>query len=218
MRYYISDCHFYHRSILDSMDKRGFDSVEEMNRVMIEKWNKKVRPNDEVVILGDFCWGNARQTEEILEELNGKKFLIRGNHDLYLKEKNFNTSLFGWVKDYAELKDNRRKVVLSHYPMVCYNGQYRLDEQGNPKTWMLYGHVHNTRDQQYLDAYADFMASQSHHAIGSGEKRPVPFQMINVFCQNSDYEPLSLDEWIENEKQRQAVRKEQTASAETMSI
>lgn len=36
------------------MDKRGFESVQAMNEYMIEKWNQKVRHNDEVVILGDF--------------------------------------------------------------------------------------------------------------------------------------------------------------------
>lgn len=36
------------------MDKRGFESVEQMNEYMIEKWNAKINKNDEVIILGDF--------------------------------------------------------------------------------------------------------------------------------------------------------------------
>lgn len=202
MRYYIADCHFYHRSLLTKMDCRAFESVEAMNEAMIEAWNRKVRPNDEVVILGDFSWGTAAQTTELLERLNGHKYLIRGNHDLYLKDKNFDPSLFGWVKDYAELRDNRRKVVLSHYPIACYNGQYRVDESGTPSTWMLYGHIHNTRDQQMLDAYCDLVRASSHQAIGSGEIRPVPMQMINCFTMRSAYTPLTLDEWIELENNR----------------
>lgn len=43
------------------MDHRGFGTVEQMNEYMIEKWNKKVRKNDEVVILGDLSWGNAEE-------------------------------------------------------------------------------------------------------------------------------------------------------------
>ena len=35
-----------------------------------------------------------------------------------------------------------RGVILSHYLIMCYNGQYRLDAEGNPITYMLYGHVH----------------------------------------------------------------------------
>ena len=69
MRYYIADCHFYHKALLDHMDCRGFDSVESMNEYMIEQWNKKVRKNDEVVILGDLSWGNLAQTQQILDQL-----------------------------------------------------------------------------------------------------------------------------------------------------
>ena len=53
MRYYIADCHFFHEALNTQMDQRGFSSVEAMNTYMLRKWNAKVRPNDEVVILGD---------------------------------------------------------------------------------------------------------------------------------------------------------------------
>ena len=59
MRYYIADLHFYHRAMNEKMDQRGFSTVEEMNEYMVEQWNKKVRKNDEVVILGDFSFGTA---------------------------------------------------------------------------------------------------------------------------------------------------------------
>lgn len=202
MRYYISDCHFYHRSLLTSMDKRPFDTVEDMNEFMIERWNSRVNKNDEVVILGDFSWGNAKQTMELLERLKGRKFLIRGNHDLYLNDKDFDPNLFGWVKDYAELRDNKRKVVLCHYPIACYNGQYRLNEQGKPKTWMLYGHIHDTHDQLLMDAYCQMVRTHTHQRIGTGEEAPIPIQMINCFTMRSNYVPLTLDEWIELEARR----------------
>lgn len=206
MRYYIADCHFYHRALLEHMDKRGFSDVDEMNDYMIEQWNGRVRPNDEVVILGDFSWGTAAQTEDILSRLNGKKFLIRGNHDLYLKDKNFNQDLFGWVKDYEELRDNKRKVVLSHYPMICYNGQYRLDEEGNPKSYMLHGHIHQTHDQDLIDDYRRLISTVQIPAVRGDEMRSIPFNVINCFCKFSNYVPLTLDEWIELEgKRRQAA-------------
>lgn len=202
MRYYISDCHFFHRTLLDKMDARGFDSVDEMNEYMISQWNSRVNKNDEVVILGDFSWGNWEETQSVLDRLKGRLYLIKGNHDRFLSDKNFDPSRFGWIKDYAELKDNKRKVVLSHYPIACYNGQYRRDENGQPKTWMLHGHIHNTQDQKFLDAYGEFIAKQTHKNLGTGEDQSVPFQLINCFCQNSDYIPLTLDEWIELDAKR----------------
>ena len=81
LRYYIADLHFFHRALNDKMDVRGFEDVEEMNEYMISQWNKKVKKRDEVVVLGDFSWGNGRDTAEIIERLNGRIFLIRGNHE-----------------------------------------------------------------------------------------------------------------------------------------
>jgi len=201
MRYYIADCHFFHAVLNVAMDQRGFDSVEEMNETMIERWNSKVRKNDEVVILGDFSWGKAEETNELLKRLNGKLFLIQGNHDRFLKDKNFDESRFEWVKQYAELSDNGRKVILSHYPMPFYNNQYRLDEEGNPKAYMLYGHVHDTHDEKILQKIQKLICGTEVDAVGGG-KRTIPCHLINCFCGYSQYVPLTLDEWIENDRIR----------------
>ena len=71
MRYYIADLHFFHEAMNREMDCRGFENGEEMNEYMLGKWNKKVRRNDEVVILGDLSWGNAEQTNRLLGQLKG---------------------------------------------------------------------------------------------------------------------------------------------------
>lgn len=204
MRYYISDLHFWHRALNKHMDKRGFESVEEMNDYMVERWNAKVRPNDEVVILGDFSWGTPEETRSILERLNGRLYLIRGNHDRFLDDKKFDSSRFIWIKDYCELSDNKRKVVLSHYPIACYNGQYRRNAEGNPTAYMLHGHIHNTQDQQFLDKYVEYVRSQKHMSL-SGNEEHVPCNLINCFCGYSDYQPMSLDEWIEIDNQRRQL-------------
>lgn len=207
MRYYIADCHFFHRALNQKMDKRGFSDVEEMNAYMVSQWNSRVRKNDEVIVLGDLSWGSLEQTEQILEQLQGKLFLIRGNHDRFIEDKRFDASRFGWIRDYAELNDNKRKVVLCHYPIACYNGQYRKDSQGNPKTYMLHGHIHRTQDQELMDAYEEFVQSQTHETIGSHTQETIPCQIINCFCMYSDYIPMTLDEWIDIDKKRKQNRK-----------
>lgn len=201
MRYYIADLHFFHESLNTKMDCRGFKSAEEMNEYMIEKWNAKVRRNDDVIILGDLSWGSAEETNILLERLKGRLHLIQGNHDRFLKDKAFDASRFVWIKHYEELQDNRRKIILSHFPVMCYNGQYRLDEEGNPKTYMLYGHVHDTHDQRLLEQFQKI--TKDTKAVGpDGVSRHIPCNMINCFCMYSDYTPLTLDEWIECDKKR----------------
>ena len=72
MRYYIADCHFGHEKVR-VLDGRTFATTEQMDAYMIKQWNQKVtRKKDEVVILGDFCFGNGAYANEILSKLNGK--------------------------------------------------------------------------------------------------------------------------------------------------
>lgn len=204
MRYYIADPHFFHADLNVHMDCRGFSDVEEMNEYMIGKWNGKVRANDEVVILGDFSWGKAEQINGLLARLNGKLYLIKGNHDRFTKNKAVNLSRFKWVKHYEELSDNKRKVVLCHYPILCYNGQYRVDEDGNPLTYMLHGHVHDTMDARLVERFQE-ITRQTAVTDVEGKTRPIPCNLINCFCMHSDYEPLTLDEWIACDRKRREL-------------
>ena len=201
MRYYIADLHFFHGALNDKMDRRGFASVEEMNEYMIAKWNKKVRKNDDVVIIGDLSWGNVQETDTLLQRLKGKLYLVCGNHDRFVNNKEMNPDRFKWIKHYAELSDNRRKVVLCHYPIMCYNGQYRVDEKGEPKTYMLYGHVHDTQDERLIEQFQE-ITRKTMITDAQGNERSIPCNMINCFCKFSDYEPLTLDEWIVCDKRR----------------
>ena len=201
MRYYIADPHFFHGALNTKMDRRGFESVEAMNEHMLQQWNRKVRKNDEVVILGDLSWGKAEETNELLEQLNGRLYLIQGNHDRFLKNKDYNAGRFVWIKPYEELQDNKRKVILCHYPIMCYNGQYRVDEKGNPKVYMLYGHMHDTQDQRLLERF-QAITRETASVSPDGKARQIPCNMINCFCMYSDYVPLTLDERIACERRR----------------
>ena len=203
MRYYIADCHFYHRNLLTEMDNRGYESVEQMNEVMIEKWNKKVHAHDEVIILGDLSLGSGQETNQLLRRLKGKLYLIRGNHDdRYLKDKDFDASRFVWIKDYAEIHDNKRKIVLMHYPIFCYNGQFRRGADGTPLTYMLHGHIHKSEDQVLIDRFCAETKATIRKSAHQEEAQPIPCQMINCFCMYSDYTPLTLEEWVECNRKR----------------
>lgn len=203
MRYYIADLHFCHGNLNEQMDRRGFESEEAMNEYMIKQWNGRVRPVDEVVILGDFCLShNAKEVNTLLSRLNGKKYLVVGNHDKYLDNKDFDRDGFVWTSHYKELKDNKRKIILSHYPIMCYNGQYMINKEGEAKTYMLYGHVHNTFDEYLINEHIKQLEKFKRTVKGSSDMVSIPCQMINCFCMFSDYVPLTLDEWIQLDKTR----------------
>lgn len=203
MRYYIADLHFGHGGLNNRMDNRKFESVEAMDEYMIAQWNSRVRRNDEVVILGDLAiYKHGEQVNQLLTRLKGKKTLVLGNHDEFVDKKDFQPELLEKITPYMELNDNKRKVILSHYPIMCYNGQYRYDSDGHPKTYMLYGHVHNTFDEVLVQEYQEQVRKHQRAIHGSEEEIPIPCQMINCFCMFSDYIPFTLDEWVQVDRER----------------
>ena len=79
--FFTSDTHFNHANIIKFCN-RPFKDVEQMNEVMIANWNSVIGKDDTVFHLGDFCLGGAAEWTKILDRLNGKIYLIMGNHDL----------------------------------------------------------------------------------------------------------------------------------------
>lgn len=202
---YISDCHFYHDNLCRNLDHRGFIDFEEMNEFMIKQWNSRVTPKDDVYILGDFCFGKGDAAERIIKQLKGKLHLIIGNHDRFLQDKSFDRRLFRSIEPYSEIRDKGRTVILSHYPVFCYKGQYRKNTDGSPATYMLYGHVHNTHDEQLVNQFIMQTRATMVQSKHADRPEPIPCNMINCFCMFSNYTPLTLDEWINADRERRAA-------------
>ena len=108
-----------------------------MNETLISNWNRVVGPADEVYVLGDFIYkGTVKQTHEILNSLKGKKHLIIGNHDLFLRKESFDRSAFVSISHYYELSYRDARYILFHYPIVEWAHYFR-------KSVHLYGHFHH---------------------------------------------------------------------------
>lgn len=138
--FFISDTHLGHKKIIEYED-RPFKTVEEMDCKMIENWNNKVSKGDSVYILGDFALADKDYVVSLLDKLNGQKFLIKGNHDRVVKEKEV-AEKFAWIKDYYVLKYNKRKFVLFHYPIQVWDCQHHGSVH-------IYGHVHSNKENHH---------------------------------------------------------------------
>ena len=80
MLWLTSDTHFDHRNILKHAE-RPFIDIDEMNEVLIRNWNTRVRRHDLVIHAGDFGFGPKDKLRHICSRLNGRKYLVSGNHD-----------------------------------------------------------------------------------------------------------------------------------------
>lgn len=133
--WFTSDNHFYHKSILKfAADTRmNITDVDEMNEKMIEIWNNTVGENDRVYTLGDFSFGKSEKTKEILNRLNGRLFLIKGNHDHWLNDDL--QEYFEGIYDYKKITIEGKKVILFHYPIWEWENMHH-------GSYHLFGHVH----------------------------------------------------------------------------
>ena len=98
MVYFTSDLHLGHSNII-SLCNRPFVNIEEMDKVLIEKWNRKVKKNDTVYVMGDIVW-DKKKVAYYMEQLTGRKILVIGNHDSHWakKEEIQNYVMIGGVK------------------------------------------------------------------------------------------------------------------------
>jgi calcineurin-like phosphoesterase family protein len=143
----ISDTHFNHANILNFTMHDGakvrpeFDTVEQMNEHMIERWNSVVGDNDTVYHLGDVHFGghvNEESNRKILSSLKGRKYLIVGNHD-NLRDPLLH-QFFKKVTFWNYLKD--LNVSLSHIPLH----ESTLHEgKAGPETRNIHGHIHRNK-------------------------------------------------------------------------
>lgn len=137
-----SDNHFGHQNILryeDRVSKMQITTLEEHDNILKNNWNNVVGKNDLVIIMGDFSFKKAIPTMELLNELNGDKVLIRGNHDIYLDDKKFDNSVFKGVFDYIEAKYRGQEMCLMHYPIQSFKHQNRIENN----SVLLFGHIHS---------------------------------------------------------------------------
>lgn len=145
MKFFTSDLHFNHKNICRGVSNwdsghRDFDSLPEMNGVILNSINSRVRKHDELYILGDFAMGQKHLHPGFREKIDCHNIhLIRGNHDSSMvKDCGFSS-----IKDYDEVRihadDGRSNTV------VCFH--YYIGGVWNNvgRGWFhLFGHSHGS--------------------------------------------------------------------------
>jgi calcineurin-like phosphoesterase family protein len=132
--WFVSDTHFGHANFLNFVDANGFkvrvfDSVEDMDECMVERWNHCVKPGDKVYHLGDVFFGDGHRR---LNGLHGHKRLIVGNHDDIKNSYLYNG--FNKISMWRVFKEH--DFICSHVP---------LREDSMMTTFNLHGHIHQNR-------------------------------------------------------------------------
>ena len=168
--YFTADTHFNHANIIKFCN-RPFNDVEQMNETLINNWNCVVSKDDTVFHLGDFCLGGAAEWTRLLDRLNGKIYLILGNHDLKNIRQGF-IQRFEHVSMQMFITVDKQKMYLSHYPFLCFEGGYK-------EVWQLFGHVHTRKNNTGIDAERLQYLYPTQYDVG---------------VDNNDFKPVSFEE------------------------
>lgn len=188
IRFITSDHHFGHAGIYRFTDPAGHrirpwaEDHEVGDEMMISAWNAAVGPRDTVYHLGDVAI--TRRALSLFPRLNGRKILIRGNHDIF--------RLKDYLPHFADIRGSHKadRAILTHYPI-------HPDSIPSWSAGNIHGHIHAGRvmmpgpdgsqveDPRYLNACVE--------AIGIA---PVPFEELQrrlIEAQEGD-RPLSSSE------------------------
>ena len=145
-------------------------------------------------MLGDAFWKNGENSIQVMQQLNGHKHLIQGNHD---RVKGNLRPYWESIEQYAEVNDEKRLVILSHYPILFYKNQHY-------GAVMLYGHVHNTSEWELVEKW-----KKEQWAMG------IPSRLINVGCmmEYMRYTPRTLTELLDANPMPEIFRVRKDGSA-----
>ena len=180
--YFISDLHLGHSNCI-RFDSRPWETVEEMDMAIIKRWNRKVRKDDHVYVLGDFAYKNRTIISDYISQLNGFIHLIRGNHDKRSEEYESCFCEVADYKDMAIMADGVKcRVILSHYFMPFYDGARHM-------AFMLHGHTHKTEDSIMEEKFKEDIRGQG-----------LRCEAYNVGAMWQNYEPQTLEEIIARQK------------------
>jgi calcineurin-like phosphoesterase family protein len=181
-RFVISDHHLGHTNswekftLSDGSPLRPFTSTEEMNETMIERHNAKVKEQDTVYFLGDVVIN--KKYLELVKRMNGRKILVRGNHDIF-KDEDYREVGFEQIHGVRVFVD---KFILSHIPLHpdCVSERFRVN---------VHGHLHANEVMSWQVIDEDIVY------------KPDP-RYLCVCVEQTDFTPLHFDEVEERIQQR----------------
>lgn len=167
-------------------DEEASERVAAMDEAMVERWNAIVPANGKVYVLGDVVIN--RRSLDIIGRLNGKKKLILGNHDLFLKDY---ARFFYEVAAYRVMDD----LVMSHIPIHAESVKQRWKAN-------VHGHLHDGRVMKTIH-------HEWHEDGQSGfwEEEVIDPRYLCVSAEHTNYAPLPMDEVYRriNEQQKEAA-------------
>jgi calcineurin-like phosphoesterase family protein len=139
--FFTGDTHFGHKNIIKYAGRPfecSAEGVKKHDEELIRRWNSKVPEDADVIVLGDFCFAPRKEPklwiENILAQLNGRIWLVEGNHDHRATRSVFK-DVGRMLPRVLEVKVGDRVITLNHFAQYVWPNSHF-------GSWHLYGHSH----------------------------------------------------------------------------
>lgn len=189
--YFTSDWHIGHENAL-VYDQRPFKDLGEMHKALIKNFNQYVPNHGVTYFLGDMGLCSHGLLKSVIDQLNGTKVLVRGNHD-----GNFNSMYaagFDVVTDKAQICIGKNIVTMTHCPL---KGVYREDTSGmrgsvDGENW----HKESKHGDRFsIEDFGQFHLHGHIHANPRVNSKPVILdRQYDVGVMGNNYKPVSFSQ------------------------
>lgn len=163
--FFTADCHFGHTNIIKYCG-RPFKNINHMNEEIVERWNKKVKPDDLVYHLGDFAYKGQLNARNFEHRLNGNIVHVQGNHD---KNNGVKTCITSCIMEFGG-----KVAYVKHEPPSLWQNGTIESKVIALCDMILCGHVHSLWKYQVISSMG----------------KTIP--MINVGVDVWDYAPIDI--------------------------
>lgn len=187
--FFTSDLHIGHNKEF-IWKSRGFSSIQAHDVALVKNWNEKISEENVCFVLGDLTLGcDIEYAVDILNQLHGTIFWIRGNHDSVAKIEeilkrcpNIHSIIDISYEDPKRkqeyvpvseiLRAGKTNIYLSHYPTILETENFCLGQYGRYRSICLHGHTHSKDKYQFGEFCCYNVALDAH------EMSPVSLKKI----------------------------------------
>ena len=169
--YFTSDTHYNHSNLClgvstwddKELSCRKFQTLEEMNELIVKNINDVVKEDDILYHLGDWSFGGIENIWEFRKQIKCKNiYLVPGNHDHHIKknklllQKEYDINIYAHdcfleiLPELTKILIDKKEIILSHFPLEEWENMDR-------GAIHLHGHCHHTKDYTDLNMYAKRM-------------------------------------------------------------
>lgn len=183
-----ADTHFGHRRVVSAFrddgttKQRPWYTTEDHDAALIRNWNGRVQPNDYVLVAGDVAIN--RSALNTIVQCNGKKILIKGNHDKFRPEEYL--GIFEDIVGCYAVSD----FIITHIPIH----PMELRDSGGRWRGNLHGHLHDLR-----------VMRPTYDCGGRWDGEEIDPRYLCVSMEQLNYAPITLEEAFERFEKQQIV-------------